>query len=87
LVSRHGVSRTAAALRVDYYSLKKQTEASVQETPSSGPSFIELPAPAMVGKQSLFELNKSTGARMRVQLLGYDANDIENLARALWNAD
>jgi len=86
-VSRHGVSRTAGALRVDYYSLKKRTEASAQETPSSGAAFIELPAPAVVGKQCLFELNNSAGARMRVQLSGYDANEIETLARTLWNAE
>jgi len=85
LVSSHGISRTAGALGVDYYSLKKRTEAAAQETPLGGPAFIELPAPAVVGKQCLLELDNSAGARMRVQLLGYDANEIETLARTLWN--
>jgi len=50
LASAHGVSRTAMALGVDYYSLKKRTDANAQETPSGGPAFIELPAPPVVGK-------------------------------------
>jgi hypothetical protein len=87
LVSRHGVSRTAMALGVDYYGLKKRTEASAQETPSGGPAFIELPASPVVGKQCLFELDNSAGARMRVQLVGYDADEIETLAHRLWNAE
>jgi hypothetical protein len=87
LVNRHGVSRTAGALGVDYYSLKKQAEAAGPDTPAAGPAFIELPAPAVVGKQCLLELDNSTGARMRVQLVGYDAAAIEALARTLWNAD
>jgi len=87
LVSHHGVSRTAASLGVDYYSLKKQVEASADQPQSNGSAFVELSAPAVVGKQCLFELDNSAGARMRVQLMGYDANEIETLARTLWNAD
>ncbi len=87
LASRHGVSRTAGALRVDYYRLKKRSETSVQEAPSNAPAFIEVPSPALVGKQCLFDLDNSIGARMRVQLLGYAANEIETLARVLWNAE
>jgi len=72
---------------VDYYSLKKQVEASADQPQSNGSAFVELSAPAVVGKQCLFELDNSAGARMRVQLMGYDANEIETLARTLWNAD
>jgi hypothetical protein len=87
LVGRHGVSRTAGALRVDYYSLKKQAASAVQEARAPAPAFIELPAPAIVGKQCLFERDNGVGGRMRVQLLGYDATEIETLARTLWTAD
>ncbi len=87
LVSRHGVSRTATALRVDYYSLKKQAETVVQEARAPEPAFIELATPAVVGKQCLFERDNGTGGRMRVQLMGYDAREIEPLARLLWTAD
>ena len=87
LVRRHGVSRTATALRVDYYSLKKRSEEASQDTQAAGATFIELPAPSLVGKQCLFELDNSAGARMRVQLVGYETTEIEPLARALWTAN
>jgi hypothetical protein len=65
--------------------LKKQAEAAAQQLPSRGPAFIELPAPVVVGKQALFELDNGAGATMRVQLLGYDAADVEALARRFWD--
>jgi len=40
-----------------------------------------------VGKQALFELDNGAGATMRVQLLGYDAADVEALARRFWGAE
>jgi hypothetical protein len=61
-------------------------EAAADRSPSSSPGFVELPAPMMVGKQCLFESDKG-GATMRVQLVGYDAAEIEILARSFWNAE
>jgi hypothetical protein len=87
LVRQHGISRTATALGLDYYSLKKRVEAAAQQPPSPSPAFVELPAPLVVGKQALFELDNGAGASMRVQLLGYDAADIEALARRFWGAE
>jgi hypothetical protein len=81
------VSRTSDALGVDYYSLKKRSAAIAPEAPSTGPAFIELPAPTAVGKHCLIELDNSAGARMRVQLAGYDAEEIKTLARTLWTTD
>jgi hypothetical protein len=86
LVSQHGISRTATALGLDYYSLKERVEAAGQEPPSRCPAFVELPAP-VVGKHALFELDNGAGATMRVQLLGYDAADVEALARRFWDAE
>ena len=86
LASRHGVSRTAAALGLDSYSLKKQAEAAAQQPPPRRPAFVELPPP-VVGKQALFELDNGAGATMRVQLMGYDAADVEALARRFWGAE
>jgi hypothetical protein len=86
LASQHGVSRTATALGLDYYSLKKQAEAAAPQPPPCGPAFVELPPPAVVGKQALFELDNGAGATRRVQLLGYDAADVEALARHFWGA-
>lgn len=85
LVNRHGVSLTATALGLDYYGLKKRAEATARQPPSSGSAFVELPSPAVVGKQCRFELNNGVGATMRVQLVGYDAADIEALARSFWS--
>jgi hypothetical protein len=87
LVRQHGLSRTATTLGLDYYSLKKRVEADGQQPPSPGPAFVELPAPLVVGKQALFELDNGAGATMRVQLLGYDAADVEALARRFWDAE
>lgn len=86
LVSTHGVCRTATALGLDYYSLKKRS-AEVADPPRlTGPSFVELPAPVVVGKQCLLELDNGTGATLRVQLVGYDTVDVETLTRHFWNA-
>jgi hypothetical protein len=86
-VSHHGLSRTATALGLDYYSLKKRVEAAGQEPPARSPAFVELPAPVAVGKQALFELDNGAGATMRVQLLGYEAADVEALARRFWDSE
>src|SRR5262245_17981858 len=87
LVRQHGISRTATALGLDYYSLKKRVESAGQRPPSPGPAFVELPAPLVVGKRALFELDNGAGATMRVQLLGCEAADVEALARRFWDAE
>jgi hypothetical protein len=87
LVSKHGLSRTATALGLDYYSLKKHAEAAAQQPPSRSPAFIELPPPLVVSKQALFELDNGAGATRRVQLLGYDAAAVEALARHFWDSE
>ena len=87
LVKTHGVSRTASALGLDYYCLKKRTEQTADQPQSSGPAFVELTSPVVVSKQGLFELDNGAGARMRVQLVGYDAADVVALLRNFWNAE
>jgi hypothetical protein len=87
LVSTCGLSRTATALRLDYYRLKKQVAAARRQPESSGPAFVELPAPLLVGKQTRVELDNGAGASLRVHLVGYDAADLEALTRRFWNAD
>ena len=86
LVNQHGVSRTASALGLDYYGLKKRV-AAAGETSSNGPAFVELPAPVVVGKQCQFELDNSAGVTMRVQLVGYDAAEVAAFVRGFWNAE
>ncbi len=85
LVSRHGLSRTASVLRLDYYSLQKRVEAAASESPSRSPTFVELPSPLLAGKHCHFELDNHAGVTLRVQLVGYDTADLEALVRHLGN--
>jgi hypothetical protein len=86
LVPRYGVSRTATVLGLDYHGLRKRAEAVAGPAPSPGPAFVELPTPVVVGKQCQVELSNGAGASMRVQLVGYDAADVEALTRGFWSA-
>src|SRR3954447_25652653 len=69
LTKVHGVSRTAAALGLDYYRLKQRAEADSSEPQSSGPAFVELTSPVMVAKQWRLELENGSGASIRVHLV------------------
>jgi hypothetical protein len=86
LANVHGVNRTATALRLDYYSLQKRAGAGTTQARASAPAFVELPSPVVVSKQCQLELDNGAGATMRVQLVGYDAADVEALSRSFWNA-
>jgi hypothetical protein len=86
LVSRHGISRTATALGLDYYSLKKRAQEAADPAPARGPAFVELPSPVLVGKQAALELDYGAGATLRVHLMGYDPAEVAALARGLWDA-
>ena len=87
LAKAHGVSRTATALGLDYYSLKKRAEAAAHANRSRAAlRSSSCTSPVMVAKQCRFELDNGAGATMRVQLVGYDAADVEALARGFWNA-
>ncbi len=85
LAKSHGLSRTSAALGLDYYSLKRRAEAATPP-PSSGPAFLELTPPVLVAKQCRIELDNGSGGTMRIQLVGYDTADIEALSRSFWDA-
>jgi len=86
LAKAHGVSRTAAVLGLDYYRLKQRVEAGTIPAQPSNPAFVELTPPVLVAKQCRIELDNGSGATMRVQLVGYDAADIEALSRGFWGA-
>ena len=68
LVNQHGVSRTAAVLGLDYYSLKKRAESGAREPASSSPAFVELPAPVVLSRQCQFELDNGAGGTLRLHL-------------------
>jgi hypothetical protein len=87
----YGIHRTAAALGVDYYSLKHRVE---QQAPSRGgmreggaaTTFVELAAPPMSGGfgECVLELEDAEGAKMRVRLQGVAAPDLAALTRSFW---
>jgi hypothetical protein len=86
LAKVHGVSRTSAALGVDYYRLKQQAEAAATPPQPSNPAFVELSPPVPIAKPCRLELDNGSGATMPVQLVGYDAADVEALSRSFWDA-
>jgi hypothetical protein len=86
LAGTHGVSRTAAALGLDYYSLKQRVEAAGSELQRNGPAFVEVsPTPLIAVRHCRLELDNGAGARLRMELSGFDAADLEALARGFGN--
>ena len=85
VATQHGVSRTAALLKLDYYALKKRVEHASSSDPSS--TFIELP-PVSLAMMSdcVIEWENAAGARMRVQMKGQIAPDVLALSRSFWDA-
>ncbi len=94
LAGRYGIHRTAKALRVDYYALKKRVEvvpaAAVSKVPvgDAGARFLELPAAAWTGGgECTLELEDAGGAKLRVHLKGFEAPDLAVLSRSFWQSD
>ena len=90
----YGIPRTAKALRVDYYALKKRVEEMPAGTDSKvpagavGAAFLELPAPAWSGcGECTLELEDTGGAKLRVHLKGFAAADLAALGRSFWQAE
>ena len=97
LAGRYGIHRTAKALRVDYYALKKRVEqkaaiAGTQQEPAATASkaaaaakFLELPAAAWSGSgECTLELEDAVGAKLRVHLKGFEPPDLAALSRSFW---
>ena len=93
----YGLHRTARALRLDYYALKKRVE---QETfvndmasiSATGPKrklvtpFLELVPPLSAGVgECIMEWENAAGAKMRVHLKGVAPPDLAALSRSFWN--
>ena len=90
VAERYGVHRTAKALRIDYYGLKKRVEGdagSGARVPAKGEvaTFVELAGPLPTGSsECLVELEDDSGAKMRVHLKGVEAPDLVALSRSFW---
>ena len=89
MAGSYGLNRTAKALRLDYYSLKRRLEArtAVAIADRSEPAvatFLEL-TPTVGPGECTVELEDSGGAKMRVHLKGFAAPDLAALSRSFWN--
>ena len=91
VASTCGVSKTAAALRIDYTGLKRRVAtaaASGDSTPSSETTFLELTAPVSTGlRQCVVQMEGSDGAKMRMELSGVESRDLLALSRIFWRAE
>jgi hypothetical protein len=83
LAREHGVNRTAKALRLDYYSLKKRL-AGVGEEGDPSPEFIEI-LPEMSSAPAAgctMEIDDETGATLRLRVHGAEFPDLAAITRA-----
>ena len=86
----HGVSKTAQALGLDYYGLRRRLE-SAPAAASAQPEerrFLEIALPssvAPVAPECILELEDGQGSRLRVELKGAAPAELETLARAFWS--
>jgi hypothetical protein len=85
LATKHGLNRTARALNLDYYCLKKRVDGASSHVASP---FVELPSPPLsIMNECVIELEDATGSHMRVHVKGQDIPDVLALSRSFWNAD
>jgi hypothetical protein len=86
LAGRFGVSRTAATLKLDYYSLKRRLS---ENTLASDPTaFLELPGSSLAAAgECIIDCENSVGARMRIHVKGIALPDLAALGRSLWSAE
>lgn len=89
----YGTGRTARALRVDYYALKKRVEERHAVTASkaagevAGGTFLEVPPAMWAGSgECTLELEDAAGAKLRVHLKGFGAPDLAELSRSFWQS-
>jgi hypothetical protein len=93
MAGRYGLHRTAQALPVEYYSLKKRVERESARAPvETTATFLELTPPAdhnltsapMGGCEYTLELEDGAGAKMRIHVKGVEPPDLATLSRDLW---
>jgi hypothetical protein len=84
----HGVSKISQELSLDYYRLKERVETDSEEEGDGGSGFLELPVfAASASGECVLEIEDGQGARLRVELKGAAASELEPLARALWSVE
>jgi hypothetical protein len=86
LVATHGLNRTASALKLDYYALKRRVEATADTPCSPAAAFLELTPPIPMARECTMEFEDDSGSRTRIHLKGYDATDVVAVAHGFGNA-
>jgi hypothetical protein len=99
MAGAYGLNRTARALRLDYYALKKRVEhetsvnGNMATIPGAGPKaelappFLELVPPLSAGvSECIMEWESTAGAKMRVHLKGTASPDLTALSQSFWNS-
>lgn len=82
LARAHGVNPIARALHLDYYDLERRASCP-RVGESSHPAFIEVAvSPPPVSAESLVEMERPDGARMRIRVAGQ--LDLLALTEAFW---
>jgi len=87
LAREHGLHRTARALRLNYYSLKKQFDliAGAPCRPQREATFVELLASGATGfSVCTIEMENAQGEKMRIQLQGLGAQELSALSNSFW---
>jgi hypothetical protein len=90
LAGRYGVSRTARALGVGYYSLKDRVEKATVSAAADSPgrseaTFLELAvSPRSDAGECTLEWEDAGGGKMRVHLRGVAVPDLVALSRCFW---
>ena len=88
LADAHGLNRTASALRLDYYTLKRRVESTKSGARSATPAFVELSPPSLAAAgECLIEFEDHSGATMRIHLRGCELPDVVALGRSFWSGE
>jgi hypothetical protein len=81
-----GLNRTAKALHLDYYDLKKRLDAASTKQ-GTIPSFIELSAAVPTATaECVIELETRNSSKMRIHMKGMGMPDLNALSEAFWRS-
>ncbi len=89
LAARHGVSKVAATLRLDYAGLKRRLTALTPPVPMAAPpGFMELVlgAPPASGPGCVLVVSDARGRSLRIEWTASDAHAVAAVACRLWEA-
>ena len=81
LACAYGINRTARALRLDYYTLKKRAAAAARSD-GPAPEFVEILPGGMPATQPecMIEIEEASGAKLRIRLQGVGLADVAALS-------